>query len=268
MNYVTSLHLPSEEMNGKTDPWTSRFVRRGMMKMRAATPSFVRALERSQSILGDSLLVILDSNLGRNKRGNCVYEAVRRASLNVKEVEMRPMGYYANKWTAILASFAEREEPTVWMDATDAEADATMSAEEEDFIVEKARRMGLVVEWEKSRLWGPPPSYSDGSASGKAWARQPQTSVFCLPDASVAEACLRTGIDHDQVALLHFLQSTRGWFQDVIGPAVAESTSSCGLFSVMPEGKERLLLWRGDKFAPKFFHKRNRMERTAGLEPA
>lgn len=257
MNYVTAIYLPSSNWDGKCEEWVPRFAVRSLEKIHLGVQEFVPALERSQAILGNSMLFILDSNLRSHPNGKIVYDALLKAQLHVQEVTLKPRGIYSNKWACMLASFASRSGPTIWMDATDSEAIEPLSEEEDKFISEKAVKAGIVVEWEQGpRCFGPRMSNSDGTIASKK-PKQTQLSIYCLPDGSIAEACYKMDMDYDQIAATHHFQNTRGWFQDAINEGVVSSTTSEGLFRVEGKGYEHRLIFRKEpaRFKEKLIHK-------------
>lgn len=257
MNYVTSIYLISEEWDGSPKDYLHRFVGRGLAKIHHGIPFYVPALERSQAILGNSMLFILDSNLKRHPNGEILYGALSKAKLNVKEVALPPRGIYSSKWACMLHSFASRPGPTIWMDGTDAEVAEKLSDEEDEFLSEKAKTAGIVAEWVSGVrcMGGIRPTNSDGTMGHKN-PTQVQMSIYCLPAGSIAETCYKMDIDDDQIAVTCHLQKEKGWYQDVINADTVKATTSSGLFRVHPPEIEHMLAFRQPhRFKPKIIHK-------------
>ena len=254
MNFVTALFLPSTEWGGECPGTTARFAGRWLRGIHISTASAMPTVKRNQGILGDSLTVVLDSGLKGHPNGRVAYDAVAGAGLNILEVRLEPRGAWSNKWNCILAALGRMPGPTTWMDFMDVAVSGRLSEVEEAHLMGALGATGLVIEWERFRCFGPSPSDSSGNLVGRR-IRQPQTSIFCVADGTLPEECLGSGIDHDQVALLHVLQRRMGLFQDRI-PGRVEGMSSRGLFKVLPDAAAGNLVSTAEPlFRPKFFHK-------------
>jgi hypothetical protein len=257
MNYVTSIYLVSEVWDGSPKEHLRRIVKRALSKIHLGIPFFIPALERSQVVLGDSMLFILDANLKSHPNGKILYDAIVKAKLHIKEVALKPSGIYPKKWACMMSSFEDRSGPTIWMDGTDVEVVDSLSEDEEKFISDKALAMGIAAELVSCHrcIERNPLINADGSPSSRH-PTQIQLATYCLPDGSIAEACYKMDIDDDQLALTYHLQETKGWYQNVFNQEIASAMTSGGLFRVCPPAHEYMLPFlQPPIFKPKIIHK-------------
>jgi hypothetical protein len=233
------------------EPFNSRATRRFIAKSTPhalkKTKSAIPALQRSRKILGDRLLIMLDSKMEQQDSHKEAFKAVMDADLGAVAVKLGNGGFWRRKWLAMIEAGNRFGWPLIWFDFLDAEACGALSAEEEQSFNGRE----IVIEFERFRCFGPTLHKSNGQpAEGRVV--QPHTCIYFLNSPRLAEKALDTGIDHDQIALASVFEKEFGVFQDSPIERLMEF-SSRGLFGV---NNSEPLTSKDPLFKPKFVHKR------------